>query len=530
MAGARPEIGKSMAPHLLTTTVSSDCEYTPEDIRQVTEFEDAFEMGEDMGVDMRGLDELDETKQRLIMHIEKKEGSNYKQEVAQDLVNVSKDDVKKKKKLIDLLDKFQEELEQFTVEEDQTQKHGKRGSAAIESLLKTEGATSNLEIDFQQKIQRTKNNECLVVVSGETSAGKSSVLNLLIGEKILPVHHNPCTSVITRISYGKQRTAKIVFRDGRLSSLEDLDGKDKWKTLWDQIYVKDENERELATEVKEIRIFVPAILLKCGLVLVDSPGIGENDAMDEVITAFVEENDIMGFLYIVKSDNAGGVDEDRLGSLLKVIMEKQKKKTEGGSTTPFDPKCAIFVCNMWDLVKEHERKLVFDYAVTKLGLYWPGLTETQVVTMSTRKCQREVDVDPQYILPEYKQFLDDMKELFVKALDRRIKTTYKWLENILVRSVHHLKIIVRRIDNSEEDLATTMKNVHSKLTRLKEHSHDFIQTQRIKLDTESKEITRAFKEELIKPQVKFRICQWIDGETPVDDDWDTIKHMSKKWF
>ena len=55
------------------------------------------------------------------------------------------------------------------------------------------------------------------------------------------------------------------------------------------------------------------IYFQCGLVVVDSPGIGENDEMDKVIVDFVNENPINGFLYAIKSDNAGGVDEDRVG-------------------------------------------------------------------------------------------------------------------------------------------------------------------------------------------------------------------------
>ena len=48
-----------------------------------------------------------------------------------------------------------------------------------------------------------------------------------------------------------------------------------------------------------------------GLVLIDSPGIGENEAMDNIIEEFVENNPIMGFIYVIKSDQAGGVQEDR---------------------------------------------------------------------------------------------------------------------------------------------------------------------------------------------------------------------------
>lgn len=55
--------------------------------------------------------------------------------------------------------------------------------------------------------------------------------------------------------------------------------------------------------------------------LVDSPGIGENSAMDSVITHFVSEHHIMGFIYVIKSDNAGGVDEDRVSFLnLRLVI------------------------------------------------------------------------------------------------------------------------------------------------------------------------------------------------------------------
>lgn len=48
------------------------------------------------------------------------------------------------------------------------------------------------------------------------------------------------------------------------------------------------------------------------MVLIDTPGIGENDGMDVVVEKFVDENQVTGFIYMIKSDNGGGVDEDRV--------------------------------------------------------------------------------------------------------------------------------------------------------------------------------------------------------------------------
>lgn len=44
----------------------------------------------------------------------------------------------------------------------------------------------------------------------------------------------------------------------------------------------------------------------------DTPGIGEDPAMDKVLLDYVEQNDIYGFIYVIKSDNAGGVAKDRV--------------------------------------------------------------------------------------------------------------------------------------------------------------------------------------------------------------------------
>jgi hypothetical protein len=62
------------------------------------------------------------------------------------------------------------------------------------------------------------------------------------------------------------------------------------------------------------------LYFQCGLVVVDSPGIGENAEMDKVVMDFVDEQQINAFMYAIKSDNAGGVDEDRVCSYKSLFI------------------------------------------------------------------------------------------------------------------------------------------------------------------------------------------------------------------
>lgn len=100
--------------------------------------------------------------------------------------------------------------------------------------------------------------------SGETSAGKSSFLNLLFGEDILPVHHNPCTSVITKISHGAKRRASILHMDGTTEDIEDIHKGEMKDKLWSKIYETDIDNRERRSHVSEVRLSLPMEILKVG--------------------------------------------------------------------------------------------------------------------------------------------------------------------------------------------------------------------------------------------------------------------------
>lgn len=50
--------------------------------------------------------------------------------------------------------------------------------------------------------------------------------------------------------------------------------------------------------------------------LVDTPGIGENELMDSVTMNFIKSTHTSAFIYVIKSDAAGGVQEDRVSCVI----------------------------------------------------------------------------------------------------------------------------------------------------------------------------------------------------------------------
>ena len=100
---------------------------------------------------------------------------------------------------------------------------------------------------------------------GQFKRGKSTLINALVGERILPVGFVPVTAVPTVIRYGAHKKARIQFRDG---AWQEVDASDL------EQYVSEEHNPENAKGVGGAEVFVPSALLSTGMCLVDTPGLG----------------------------------------------------------------------------------------------------------------------------------------------------------------------------------------------------------------------------------------------------------------
>jgi len=100
---------------------------------------------------------------------------------------------------------------------------------------------------------------------GQFKRGKSTLINALVGERILPVGFIPVTAVPTVIRYGAPKKARIQFRDGAWQQIAASDLEQ---------YVSEEHNPENTKGVGGAEVFVPSALLSTGMCLVDTPGLG----------------------------------------------------------------------------------------------------------------------------------------------------------------------------------------------------------------------------------------------------------------
>lgn len=118
------------------------------------------------------------------------------------------------------------------------------------------------EIEELENIQKA--GKIYLTVWGHYSAGKSKLLNKLLGVDLLPTKTRETTAVLTYLEFGTDEGATIFFEDGHTEEIELSDLKSIFQNTVADINID---------EIKKIVVTLNNRLLKNGIVLVDTPGI-----------------------------------------------------------------------------------------------------------------------------------------------------------------------------------------------------------------------------------------------------------------
>ncbi|MDZ8052187.1 MAG: dynamin family protein [Aulosira sp. ZfuVER01] len=174
-----------------------------------------------------------------------------------------------------------------------------------------------------------------LLVLGDMKRGKSTFLNALIGENLLPSDVNPCTAVLTVLRYGPEKKVTIHFNDGKNPQQLDFQSF-KYKYTIDPAEAKklEQEKKQAFPDVDYAVVEYPLTLLEKGIEIVDSPGLNDTEARNELSLGYV--NNCHAILFVMRASQPCTLGERR-------YLENYIK---GRGLTVF------FLINAWDQVKE----------------------------------------------------------------------------------------------------------------------------------------------------------------------------------
>ncbi|XP_066272059.1 uncharacterized protein [Branchiostoma lanceolatum] len=405
---------------------------------------DAMKMGKlfrllrDFGVNEDDLDDPNEARETLKQKFQELRKEVEKARTPEQVVQMMADVAKRYKTQRELLLQCCQDIRDYLPQLDQSER----------DKLDAHFQRDVMEIleDIREQLNK---DECPLLVAGELSAGKSSFLNLLLGDDILPEAHLSSTSTICELKYGATRRAVVYLRGpdeatGSRQVTSNVDLSEDLQECRQQLarYIHLKRRDRTTSTVTKIEIFWPLDLLRGGVTIVDSPGVGESDMMDEIIARYIPS--AFAFIYIIDSSRAGGVQQDRFGRLLL----KCKDHGARSELEEFDLNKAIFVCNKWDQVPPVEREEVKKETALALGEIWKGLQESQIFIHSNKEALKGG-----YWSANYTKVLDGIYELLPKSLDHKVSTQYRRMVNILKEVLTYINLkrndAYRNLDEGE---------------------------------------------------------------------------------
>jgi len=167
--------------------------------------------------------------------------------------------------------------------------HKERVTLTLTDLARLAGELGmrSLRADIEEvRLPKLADERFNLVVLGEFNHGKTTFVNALLGEDLLPVGITPTTATINHITWGDPPSARVLRRDGTEESVDPADL---------AAHVTLEGGHSEGVSYVELRY--PAELLRDRVTLVDTPGVNDiNEARAEITYSYIPRADAVIFL------------------------------------------------------------------------------------------------------------------------------------------------------------------------------------------------------------------------------------------
>lgn len=406
----------------------------------------------------------------------------------------------------------QEKLNRFRIQREHLGVMLSQASEVVSNLNMTT-ASENLG----QLSQKVNNDTFKIQVVGTFSNGKSTVINSLLGEEVLPAYALPTTAVINEVKYGEKKEAILHFRNPlpevlpsslspkAMEHMKKYGMKDipplhiNYNEIEDFVVIHmGENPQEMLMEspYEKVELFWPLPMLEEGVEIIDSPGLNETTTRARVTINYLSKADAI--LFVLAADHLCSMDE----------MEFIENNLYAYGFTD-----SFFVVNRFDLIKPQEKERVKQFAELRLGKF----TTNPIYYISAQDALKGTIADDHDLVASSGiiPFVTHLTEFLTKNKGNiKLSQPARELKRILNNEALYKVIPGQRtmLESSLDDVRARYEKTKPQLDILKQKKEQVIAKLRLRIEQSKHDFKQAVNHNALA--VAGMIPGWIEAYEP----------------
>ncbi|MFV9505786.1 MAG: dynamin family protein [Oscillochloridaceae bacterium umkhey_bin13] len=207
----------------------------------------------------------------------------------------------------------------------------------VEYLNQTPGETALID----EMLDRIENHRFTIAVVGEFKRGKSTFVNALLGEEVLPADVLPTTATLNRVTFDDLRPrVELVYRGehGEAERREEIG----LRELPQYVTKLNRDAAHRAAQIREAVVYYNNRFLRKHVDIIDTPGLNDDDTMTAVTMSVLPSVDAV-IMMTIPVNPFGGYEGEFLNKLMLGDMGR-----------------VLFVVNQIDSIAEEDRQRLLD--------------------------------------------------------------------------------------------------------------------------------------------------------------------------
>ncbi|MGN0623052.1 MAG: dynamin family protein [Oscillospiraceae bacterium] len=211
--------------------------------------------------------------------------------------------------------------------------------------LSEEISLVNTAQSIRETIEKSEDDHFEVAIVGEFKRGKSTLINALLGQEVLPADVLPATATLNRVTYSEEPYVQVEYKNGT-SEKVDIDQLENYVTK-----LTSESE-ERAETVKEATVYYDTAFCKNNVDIIDTPGLNDDEQMTNVTLSILPKIDAAVFVISANSP---------FSQFEKDFLEKKMLTSDVGRI--------IFVVNCFGTFSQEDENKIVETVRSRITKY-----------------------------------------------------------------------------------------------------------------------------------------------------------------